>query len=91
MLLEDLNPLRFHFSIDGLYFRAEGFGDKLIKFVIHDEGGMEVGGFAVTFNDEGEELDISDNEYPGTLNYLRKGGKSDAITRQIKQVVKSTF
>lgn len=91
MILEDLNPLRFHFSIDELYFRAESFADKLIKFVINDKGGMRVGGLTVTFNDDGEDVDISDNDHPGTLDYLRKDGKSHAVSRQIKQVVKNTL
>lgn len=91
MLLEDLNPLHFRFTVGDLHFRAKDFEDKLIKFTISDEGGMKIGGFTVTFNDAGEDVDITDDDYPGTLDHLRKGKESDAITRHIKRVVKSTL
>jgi len=94
MLLEDFEkPLHFTFSVGDLHFRAEDFEDKLIRFSISDEGGLQVGGLVATFDEAGENVDLSDSrDFPGTLDNLRSGKESDdSISRKIKQVIKSTF
>lgn len=91
MLLEDINPLHYNFKIGDLDFKAEDFDDMFIDFIVRDAGGMQVGGITVTFDAEGENIEVSDTDHPGTLNRIQKAGDSDALSRQIKKAVKSTL
>ena len=91
MLLDALTPLHYKFSVGGYTFKAEDFGDKYMYFTVKDSGGLEVGSLSVTFDDEGNNVEITDVETPGTLERPRKSGESDSIRRQINKAVKSTL
>jgi len=90
MLLEDVAPLHYKFSVADLHFRAEDFDDKYILLSVKDNGGLEVGSVTITFDDDGSNVNIKD-EKPGTLDRLRRSGETDTISRQIKKLVKSTL
>ena len=89
MLLEDFTPLHYKFSVGDYSFKAEDFADRYMLFSVKDSGGLEVGSLSVTFDDDGNNVEISDVESPGTLDKLR--GESDAVSRQIRKAVKSTL
>ncbi len=90
MLLEDISPLHYKFTVGDFNFKAEDFENHTILFSVKDSGGLELGKFKVSFDSDGGNMSLT-NVDSDILDRLRRSGGGDAIMRQIKKAVDSTF
>lgn len=91
MLLEDISPIHSKFKVGDLTFEANDFDSdtNTASFSVKDSGGLEVGRFSVTCDDDGSHITYDDSEDEGTLDRIRMTGDGNTIARNVRRTLES--